>query len=175
MTGVTYVMTHGGYRSVKVGYTTPDSLRLSGLRRGGWEPFRQLVSDSASIAREVEQATLFELRFRLYIPAHLTRAQMRGVNGWTETSSMKLIDPDEVWELVCEQGALEQLAPVVGRPRFERGLLGGPAVRGVRRPGDTPRYVKAARTEASRTARSLRVGAPKKPKFKNTRPEGPVT
>lgn len=157
MTGITYVMTHRSYRSVKVGYTSPNSLRLSGLRRGGWEPFRQLVCESTSLAREVEQATLFEIRFRLYVPIHLTHAQMRGVHGWSETSSIAVISPREVWEIVCEQGALQQIAPIVKKSRVYK----PPVKRGVRRAGDVPDFVRAARIEASRTARALLVGAPK--------------
>jgi hypothetical protein len=165
MTGITYVMTHRGYRSVKVGYTSPDSLRLSGLRRGGWEPFRQLACESTSLAREIEQAALFEIRFRLYVPVHLTPTQMRGVHGWSETSSIAVISPSEVWEIVCEKGALEQLAPTVKKTRVYK----PPVKRGVRRSGDVPDFVRAARIEASRTARANRVGGPQKSKAKNAR------
>jgi hypothetical protein len=169
MNGVTYVMTHRGYRSVKVGYTSLGSARYEDLMRHGWQPYRHLQSASTELARRVEQLALFDIRFRLHVPIHLTSAHMGHLGGWTETSSEDLLNAKEAWDLVCEQGGREQLAPVVERLRGQRGLVGGPAIRGVRSSGDTPRYVKAARIEASRTARALRVSGPQQPKPNSTK------
>lgn len=160
MTGITYVMTNPVFRSVKVGYTSPGSFRYEHLMRNGWQPYRHLHMESAELARRVEQATLFDIRFRLHIPVHLTSAHMGHLSGWTETSSADLISAREVWDLVCEQGAIEQLAPVV-RPTSQRGVARNLGYR--RQKGDTPRYAKVARIEAARTARAAQVGAPNQP------------
>ena len=120
MTGITYVFIHPSLRSVKVGYTTPSANRFRELIRRGWTPYRRLNSKSATLAREIEQAALFDIRFRLYIPPHLCSEQMTGIDGWTETSSLALITATEAWEIVCQQAALIQLAPSIGRPQDGR-------------------------------------------------------
>lgn len=156
MTGITYVMTHLEFRSVKVGHTGSEESRVSQLMKHGWQPYRHLRSATIEQARSIEQATLFYVRFRLCIPVHLTRAHMGHAAGWTETSSAALISARSTWELVCEHAALEQMAPVVQKVRPVSTYRPVPPLR---RKGDTPRYVKVARTEASRTARTNRVGS----------------
>lgn len=160
MSGITYVMTHPGFRSIKVGYARPDARRIGQLMRRGWQPYRTLIVQSPQMARRIEQATLFELRHRLHVPVHLTRAHMGRAGGWTETVSAERISPSDVWDLVCEQGAIEQLAPIVKPVWQPRGPLRGHR----RQQGDTPRYVRAARIEAARTARAAQVGAPNQTK-----------
>lgn len=156
MAGITYVMTHSGYRSVKVGYTGAEGDRVHQLVKHGWQPYRYLHSISIEQARSIEQATLFYVRFRLGIPVHLARAHMGHAAGWTETSSANLITAKEAWELVCEHAALEQLAPIVASVRPTSSYRPVPPRR---QKGDTPRYVRAARVEAARTARAYQVGA----------------
>lgn len=168
MAGITYVMNHPEFRSVKVGYTSPGSARYEDLMRNGWQPYRNLHVESTELARRIEQATLFEVRFRLHVPVHLTSAHMPHINGWTETSSIDLISPRQAWEIVCEQGALEQLAPVVKKIRVYK----PPVKRGVRSTGDTPRFVRAARVEAARTARAAQVATPSQPEPKSSRLNG---
>lgn len=148
--GVVYVITHPDFHSLKVGYTTASSHRIEQFMKHGWQPFRQLLVADARLARRVEQAVLFELRHRLYIKPHLTRAHMAHDAGWTETASAALISAKELWNLVCEQAVAEQLAPVLQR---------APRLRCVPRPhprtkGDTPKYVAAARKQAAITARN---------------------
>lgn len=157
MTAYTYVVTHPGFRAVKVGYASDRSKRLEHLQRRGWEPYRRLVVSTGSAARRIEQAVLFELRFRLYVPPYLTEAQMTN-GGWTETSSLALISASQVWDIACEQAGLLHLDPTVGRGRWMR----QPPRHYQRRKGDTPRYVAAARRQArlEQAARS----------FKSTRP-----
>lgn len=154
--GVVYVITHPDFHSVKVGYTTASSTRIEQFMKRGWQPFRQLFTTDARLARRVEQAVLFDLRHRLHIAPHLTRAHMAHDAGWTETASALLITADALWGLVCEQAGLEQLAPIVRRTPFKRQ---GPGYH-PRTKGDTPKYSRAARTEASRTARAAQVSAP---------------
>lgn len=146
MTGITYVFIHPGLQSVKVGYTTPSAKRFGELVRRGWAPYRCLHSKSPKLAREIEQAALFDIRFRLYVPPHLFREQLPGIDGWTETSSLALISAAEVWEIVCLQAALIQMAPAIGRPQDGRRSNGGTPP--VRRPGDTQPYSPIARAQA---------------------------
>lgn len=144
MTGITYVLTHPGFRAVKLGYTTTDSRRLEQLGRRGWEPYRTLVAATHELARQVEQAALFEIRFRRYVPQYLTAVEIR--HGWTETSSLGLITAREVWDVVCDQAGAVQLAPVIRRAPDGRRRNGGIPPR--RRPGQTLPYSPIARTQA---------------------------
>ncbi|WP_328903268.1 GIY-YIG nuclease family protein [Streptomyces sp. NBC_00441] len=154
--GVVYVITHPDFRSLKVGFTTTSSKRVEQFMKHGWQPFQRLLVADARLARKVEQAVLFELRHRLHIAPHLTRAHMTHDAGWTETASAALISANELWNLVCEQAGLEQLAPVLRRaPRQRWGPTPHPRTK-----GDTPRYARVARIEASRTARAAQVYAP---------------
>ena len=160
MTGITYVVTHPDLRAVKVGCTSSRSNRLEYLERRGWAPYRHLAVQTTRLARQIEQATLFELRFRLLVPPYLKADQLPN-GGWTETASAALISASEVWEIVCEQAGLSQLNPDAGR-----GMRQPPAHR--RQRGDTPRYVAAARSEAARTARVAQLAAPNQPRPKAT-------
>lgn len=159
MTGITYVVTHQDLRAIKVGCTSARSNRLEYLERRGWTPYRHLAVETTRLARQIEQATLFELRFRLHVPPYLKVDQLPN-GGWTETASAALIGAPEVWEIVCEQAGLAQLNPDVGR-----GMRQPPAHR--RQRGDTPRYVAAARSEAARTARAAQLAAPNQPRPKH--------
>ncbi|MDX3839580.1 hypothetical protein [Streptomyces europaeiscabiei] len=145
MNGLTYVITHPHFRAVKVGYTTPKSKRLEKFGRRGWQPYRSLELATPEIARQIEQATLFEMRHRRYIPPYLTRNEMREP-GWTETSSLGLISAREVWDVVCSQAGLVYLAPHVIGPLDGRRRNGGTPPRRVR--GDTLPYTLMARTQA---------------------------
>jgi hypothetical protein len=145
MTGLTYVITHPGFRAVKIGCTTSDSRRLEYFGRRGGEPYRTLAVATQSIARHVEQAALFEIRFRLYVPPYLTATEMR-YGGWSETSSLGLITASDVWNVVCEQAAAFVLSPTIGRaPDGRRNNGGTPPVR---RPGQTAPYAPIARAPA---------------------------
>jgi len=146
MTGITYVFIHPGFQSVKVGYTTPSAYRFRELTRRGWTPYHRLHFKSATHAREIEQAALFDIRFRLCVPPHLAKEQLLGIDGWTETSSLALISAREVWDIVCEQAGLFQLAPHVTGPPDGRRRNGGTPPRRVR--GDTLPYSRMARTQA---------------------------
>lgn len=145
MTGLTYVLTHPDFRAVKVGCTTSSSRRLEYFGRRGWEPYRSLAVASRSLARQVEQASLFEIRFHLYVPHYLTHAEMR-YGGWSETSSLGLITAREVWEVVCEQAASLVMSPTVGRVTDRRRSNGG--IPPIRRPGQTVPYHPIARAQA---------------------------
>lgn len=145
MTGLTYVLTHPGFRAVKVGCTTSKSRRLEYFGRRGWEPYRTLAVATQSLARQVEQATLFKIRFHLYVPPYLTEIEMR-YGGWSETSSLGLISAQEIWDVVCEQAGAIQLAPVLGRAPDGRRQNGGNPPR--RQPGQTLPCSPIARTQA---------------------------
>jgi hypothetical protein len=144
MTGITYVYTHPGFRAIKVGYTSIRSRRLQELARRGWEPYRTLLLATSDLARQTEQAALFEIRHRLHVPQYLTAAQM--VNGWTETSSLALITASRVWDVVCEQAGQIQLSPSVGRAPDGRRRNGGTPPRRVA--GDTQPLSPLARKQA---------------------------
>jgi hypothetical protein len=144
MTGITYVITHPDFRAVKVGYTTVASHRLQELGRRGWQPYRTLLVATGEIARQVEQAALFEIRFRRLVPQYLTAGEMS--IGWTETSSLALITAREVWDVVCEQAGQVQLSPTIGRAPDGRRRNGGIPPR--RRPGQTLPYSNLARIQA---------------------------
>lgn len=162
MTGITYVMTHSGFRSVKVGHTGAEEDRVPQLMKHGWEPYRSLRSISVEQARRIEQATLFCIRFRLGIPVHLTRAHMGHAAGWTETSSAALIAAGEAWELVCEQALLEQLASIVERVSPASSYRPVPPRR---QKGDTPKYHPIAcllASEERRVVPKARKNAAKK-------------
>lgn len=143
MAGLTYVLTHPGFRAVKVGYTRTNARRLEHFGRRGWEPYRTLLVTSHGIARDVEQAALFEIRFRLHVPPYLTEAEMG--SGWSETSSLGLIRAGDVWNIVCEQAAMVLLRPTVGRADGRRSNGGTPPRR---TPGDTAPYSPLARKQA---------------------------
>ncbi|MFJ2568929.1 hypothetical protein ACIOYT_00715 [Streptomyces halstedii] len=152
--GVTYVLTHPEYGSVKVGCTTYESRRLRDLwRRHGWVPYKHLRMASKELAESVEQGVLIHLRHRLYFPAHLNAGL---TDGWTETVSARLIEAEAVWELVCEEAARLHMEPVLGafKPTLHQ-----PPKHHRRTKGDTPKFVRAARVEAARTARAAQVGA----------------
>jgi hypothetical protein len=142
--GVTYVMTNAALNSVKVGYTHSGSARMRTLRKLGWRDFGVLVVATHRLARDIEQATLLQIRCRCLVPVHLTAELMPF--GWTETISASLLPPLEVWDLVCEQAAWVQLAPTVARPVDARRRNGGTPPR--RRPGDTLPYSRMARIQA---------------------------
>ncbi|MEU0200905.1 MULTISPECIES: hypothetical protein [unclassified Streptomyces] len=142
--GVTYVMTHPELHSVKVGYTHSGSDRMYTLRKLGWRDFGVLVVATHRLARDIEQATLLQIRCRHLVPVHLTAELMP--LGWTETISASLLPPQTVWDLVCEQAAWAQLAPSVTRPPDARRRNGGAPPR--RRRGDTLPYSRMARTQA---------------------------
>ncbi|MFF9240085.1 hypothetical protein ACF1AL_14800 [Streptomyces sp. NPDC014801] len=142
--GVTYVMTNEPFKSVKVGYTHAGSDRLRTLRKLGWRDFGVLVVATHRLARDIEQAALLEIRCRHFAPVHLTPELMPA--GWTETVSANLLPPLAVWDIVCEQAALIQLAPSVSRPSDGRRRNGGTPPR--RRPGDSSPYSRLARTQA---------------------------
>jgi len=145
MNGVTYVLIHPDFRAVKVGQTTAKAKRLGELGRRGWNVYRRLEVATAGLAREIEQAVLFELRHRRYIPPYLTQNEMRTF-GWTETSSLGLITAEEVWDLVCQQAAATYLAPhIVGPPDGRRNNGSVPPRR---RPGDSLPYSSLARRQA---------------------------
>ncbi|WP_329114486.1 hypothetical protein [Streptomyces sp. NBC_01353] len=146
MTGLTYVLTHPGFRAVKVGYTTTKSRRLEYFIRRGWQPYRMLFLATHAMARDVEQATLFELRFRLHVPPYLTETDMN-YGGWSETSSVGLIRPEDVWGVVCEQGAVAFLSPTIGRAPDGRRFNGGTPPRRVA--GDTVAYSAIAKKQAA--------------------------
>lgn len=144
MTALTYVVTHPGFRAVKVGYATTNSRRLEELGRRGWEPYRALAVATNELARQIEQAALFELRHRRYVPPFLTSVEMR--IGWTETASLGLTSARELWGIVCEQAALIQLSATVTGPPDGRRRNGGTPPRRVR--GDSLPNSRMARTQA---------------------------
>lgn len=146
-TGITYVMTHPKFGSVKVGCTTYQSTRLRSLWRQGWESHDGLLVASKGLAQMVEQGVLLQLRHRLGFPVHLTPDLMS--HGWSETVSERLIGADGVWNLVCEEAGAIQMAPVVGifRPTLQR-----PPNAHKRTKGDTPKYARGARIQARITA-----------------------
>lgn len=143
MTALTYIITHADFRAVKVGCITGTSNRLEYFARRGWEHYRSLAVCSKQLAHQIEQATLFEVRFRLHIPPYLTEAQMDN-GGWTETSSLALIGAAQVWDIACEQAGLIRLAPNVRRGRPMRQP---PAHR--RSKGDALPFHPIAKTEAA--------------------------
>lgn len=145
MTGLTYVLTHPNFRAVKVGHTTPKSTRFEDFGRRGWQVYRTLEVASPRIARQIEQAALFELRHQRFVPIYLTRNEMREY-GWTETSSLGLITAREVWDIVCWQAGVLQLAPHVVGPPDGRRRNGGTPPRRVR--GDSLPNSRIARTQA---------------------------
>jgi hypothetical protein len=161
--GVTYVLTHPDFKSVKVGVTTYGSRRRRDLwRRQGWLPYKELRSASKPLAETVEQGVLLHLRHGLGIPIHLTPDLM--AEGWTETVSARLMSPEAVWDLVCLEGAALQLSPSVGtfKPLSHR-----PPKHYRRTKGDTPKYHPIARLLASEERRVM----PKS--TKNTRQKDP--
>ncbi|WP_109030119.1 GIY-YIG nuclease family protein [Streptomyces rubrogriseus] len=158
--GVTYVLTHPEFGSVKVGVTTYGSRRMRDLwRRQGWVPYKELHLVSKPLAETVEQNVLLQLRHRFNIPAHLTHDLMP--EGWTETVSARLMSPDAVWELVCLEAGVLQMSPSVGafKPTSHR-----PPSSYRRTKGDTPKYHPIARLLASQERRILPKTA------KSTRP-----
>lgn len=157
MTGLVYVITHPGFRAVKVGHTTPTATRLQDFCRRGWEPCRSLEVSTPAAARQVEQMALFEIRHSLYVPPYLTRNEMREA-GWTETSSLGLIAATEVWDIVCQQAGLMHLAPHVSGPVDGRRRNGGSPPRRVS--GDCLPNSRMARRQA-RLERTTLQAAPK--------------
>ncbi|WP_428956197.1 hypothetical protein [Streptomyces sp. cg35] len=145
MTGLTYVLLHPGFCAVKVGFSTPKATRLTDFGRDGWQAYRTLEVTSHGMARRIEQAALFEIRFRRFIPPYLSRNEM-SLCGWTETSSLGLISVRDVWDVVCEQAGLIQLSPHLTGPPDGRRRNGGTPPRRVR--GDALPNSLMARTQA---------------------------
>lgn len=154
MVGLTYVITHPEFRAVKVGYTTPKAKRLEQFGRRGWQPYRSLEVATSAIARQIEQASLFEIRHRRLVPAYLTPNEMHEF-GWTETSSLGLITAREVWDVVCWQAGVVYLSPHVTGPPDGRRRNGSTPPRRVR--GDTPKYSRIARTQARIEQAAIRI------------------
>lgn len=149
--GVTYVLTHPEFHSVKVGVTTYGSRRLRDLwRRQGWVPYKELRLASKPLAETVEQGVLLLLRHRFCLPPHLTYDLMP--EGWTETVSARLMSAEAIWDLVCQEAGALQLSPSVGtfRPVSHR-----PPKHYRRTKGDTPKYHPIARLLASQERRIL--------------------
>lgn len=151
----TYVVESPHMRAVKVGCADSGSKRLPQLERYGWRLHRLLTVADKALARHVEQATLFEVRNRLYIPEYVPEEDMPA-GGWTETSSSALISAERLWQIVCEQAVAAQLAPVV--IRTGRSNRVPPRYRRVK--GDSLPHVSAARREAAETARVRQLTAP---------------
>ncbi|WP_405883624.1 hypothetical protein OG747_36585 [Streptomyces sp. NBC_01384] len=144
MTAVVYVLSHPEFRAVKIGFAATKSNRLEELGRRGWHPYRTLIVATPELAREMEQAALFEIRYRRFVPHFLTSAEVR--HGWTETFSLGLITAREVWDIVCWQAAMTYFAPHVTGPPDGRRRNGGTPPRRVR--GETLPYSRMARTQA---------------------------
>lgn len=151
----TYVVESHRMRAVKVGCADSGSKRLAQLDRYGWSLHRLLAVTDKTLARQIEQATLFVVRNRLYVPEYVPEEDMPA-GGWTETSSSALISADQLWQIVCEQAAAAQLAPVVTRT----GRTNRVPPRYRRTKGDSLPHVSAARREAAETARVRQLTAP---------------
>ncbi|MGW9371169.1 hypothetical protein ACWGVR_14300 [Streptomyces xanthophaeus] len=151
----TYVVESRQMRAVKVGWAAAGSKRFAQLERYGWHLHRLLTVADRALAREIEQATLFILRHRLYVPHYVPEEDMPA-GGWTETSSSELVTAPELWQIVCEQAAAIQLAPVITRS----GRSNRVPPKHQRTKGDSLRHVPAARREAAETARVRQLSAP---------------
>ncbi|MFD4596754.1 hypothetical protein ACFWPQ_01850 [Streptomyces sp. NPDC058464] len=144
MTGLIYLLAHPDFRALKIGFAAAKSDRLEELGRRGWQPYRTLTVATPELAREIEQAALFEIRYRRFVPHLLTSKEVR--HGWTETFSLSLITVREAWDVLCSQAGLVYLAPhVTGQPDGRR-RNGGTPPRRV--PGQTLPYSRMARTQA---------------------------
>lgn len=150
-----YVVENHRMRAVKVGCADSGSKRLPQLERYGWRLHRLLAVADKTLARQIEQAALFVVRNQLYVPEYVPEADMPA-GGWTETSSSALISADHLWQIVCEQAAATQLAPIV--TRTARSNRVPPRYRRVK--GDSLPHVSAARREAAETARVRQLTAP---------------
>lgn len=146
MIGKTYVLIHPSLESIKVGYTSTADKRIERFIRRGWEIYRALHFASPALARDVEQATLFQLRHRLHVPQHLPSVALGRALGSTETSSARLVSPEQVWEIVCEEAGRILLSPSLTKPDGRR-FNGGTPPRRV--PGDTQPYSPIAKKQAS--------------------------
>lgn len=146
--GTVYVAVQPDLGSVKVGCMTARSRRPERLGRYGWVLQQRLDLADVGLARDIEQAVLFDVRYRLLVPVHLTVNELP--NGWTETASSTLVSADQMWELVGEQAGAHYLAPIVRKVPPRRTSPIPPR----RTPGDTPRYSRAARSAAAFTARN---------------------
>lgn len=143
--GTVYVAVQSDRQSVKVGWMLFSSRRLTELSRFGWALYQRLDVATASLAREIEQAVLFDIRHRLLVPVHLTADELP--NGWTETASAALVSASQMWDLVGNYAGAVHLEPVVRKVPGRRGPK-APPTPPRRVPGDTPRYSAIARTQA---------------------------
>lgn len=144
MTALIYVLSHPGFRALKIGFAATKSGRLEELGRRGWQPYRTLTVVTPDLAREIEQAALFEVRYRRLVPHFLTSQELR--HGWTETFSLSLLPSREAWNIVCLQAGMTYLAPHIVGPPDGRRRNGGTPPRRV--PGQTLPYSRMARTQA---------------------------
>jgi hypothetical protein len=110
-TPAAYVATHPGFQSVKIGCSSKYRHRLKTLGSHGWVPYRVLAVSNLDMALAIEQAALFRIRHRLAVPAHLTPELIP--DGWSETSSARLLPPASAWDLLCEEAAVLYLLPFV--------------------------------------------------------------
>lgn len=97
---IVYVLENLQLSSVKIGITKASGNRLDLFAKAGWETVETYFFEQGHKARTVEKAVLKRIREDLRIPPHLTKADMAGMNGWTETVSANLLAVEAICSMI---------------------------------------------------------------------------
>lgn len=96
-----YVMEHPELGAVKVGLASVRSPRLKSLEARGWTTYRTAIFSVGKEAFNILHAVHTRIRAAGNHP-HLSRTEMKGVAGWTETYEAARISAADCWRIVCE-------------------------------------------------------------------------
>ncbi len=97
---ILYVLVNKDLGVVKVGITNEQSVRLRDLKRVGFIPGRLFRYDEGSEPLLIETLLIRTLRKTRGLPLGCTRADMRGVGGWTETFKLTDVTTREIYRLI---------------------------------------------------------------------------
>lgn len=95
-----YVLENCRLSSIKIGITKVNGNRLKMFADAGWRTVETYFFEHGHEARSVEGAVLRRIRKDLQLPPHLTKSDMDGMNGWTETVSSNLLPAQAVCSMV---------------------------------------------------------------------------
>lgn len=100
--GIYYFLRNPELAARKVGITNKDSDRLERFSRNGWKQVQLWHFQDGRIPLEVETRILRWLRGERKLPPFLSKEQMRGTGGWSETLSDEEPTDNEIFAMVDE-------------------------------------------------------------------------
>ena len=104
-----YLITKPSFNSHKIGIANPAKIkksdRLHKYQYHGWQVFKIWNFDTGKVAEQVENSVLLDLRVNRKIPIHLSKAEMSGQGGHTETvnaDSITLLELEKIIKKVIK-------------------------------------------------------------------------